>query len=334
MNVFTEWHHGGLFHAQQLLWEKRLGYKLFAPVGFDWVLEGFWKLSENPATQRQYLDPLSCEMGDDGFLRYWDKGEQIWQRRITLSQFKEMQFDFVVGSLSEHCESFRRLQKQYQPNAKFIRLSGNTGEQVDWSLFDNFIDTTGLYNPPREINRVVIHQEFPLETFYYEEPKKHKSIKNFMNQLNEARALPVWNWLKKELPEFEFKMHGSGGDDGMIDGLAALGDSMRDMGFLFQVKHHGEGFGHVIHNTYSVGRPAIAAIEFYRGKIAEHFLIDNESAILLDNKDPGEVVEQIRFWSEPENHLKMCKKARELFVQYVDFDEDERKFRQFLANIR
>jgi hypothetical protein len=155
-----------------------------------------------------------------------------------------------------------------------------------------------------------------------------------MNQLNEAKALPIWQELKEQLPEFEFKMHGSNGDDGMIDGLQAMGDAMRDMSFLFQVKHHGEGFGHVIHNCYSVGRPAIAMMEFYEGKLASRFLIDDFSAILIDDKDWPTLVSKIRYWSEPEKHLEMCRNARGLFEKYVNFDEDEKKFRVFMERLK
>lgn len=332
--IFTEWHHGGLFHAQQMLWEKRLGYQLFGPVGGQWVSEGFWKLSQNADTIKQYLDVMSCVKNDDGFLYYHDKGENIEQRRITLEQFKLMKFDVILCTLAEHEYTFRELWQKYQPQAKYIRLSGNVGENVNWDNFNNFIDTTGLYKPPENINAVCIGQEFPLDTFGYAPPTNHKSIKNYMNQLREANALSIWEEFKKRMPEFEFKMHGSNGDDGMVDGSQAIGDGMRDMGFLFQVKHHGEGFGHVIHNSYSVGRPAIVMLEFYKGKLAEHFLIDGFSAILLDGKSFDQVVEEIRFWSIPENHLKMCQNARELFETYVDFDKDEIKFRDFLAKLK
>jgi hypothetical protein len=113
-----------------------------------------------------------------------------------------------------------------------------------------------------------------------------------------------------------------------------MGDTMRDMAFLFQVKHHGEGFGHIIHNSYSVGRPAIAMMEFYKGKLASHFLIDDFSAILIDNKDWETLTEKIRYWSEPENHHRMCVNAKELFEKYVDFDIDERRFRVFLERLK
>jgi hypothetical protein len=334
VKVFCEWHHGGLFHAQQLLWEKRLGGQVFAPVGFEWVKEGFWRYSENPDTQRQYLEPGYCFEQGNHKLFFFDKGEQINQRRISLEDFKKEKFDIILCTLQEHEESFRRLRDEYQPDAAYIRLVGNTGEQVDWNRFNNFIDTTGLYAPPSGINAIVIGQEFPLDTFYYREPTEHKTITNLMNCLKEADAYGVWSFLKRELPGFKFFMHGSQGEDGMVDGLHAIGEKIRDSSFIFQVKHHGEGFGHIIHNAYACGRPVIGVLEYYKGKLAERFLLDGHSAILLDDKPPDQVLHEILFYSQPEEHKKMCENARALFEKYVSFDNDFERFKVFLTNLK
>jgi uncharacterized protein (DUF2249 family) len=225
MNVFCEWHHGGLFHAMQLLWEKRHGDCLYAPVGYEWVKEGIWQYSKRPETQKQYLDPAFCERGKDDYLYYYDKAEEIYQRRITFDQFKNIRFDIILCTLQEHEGTFLELRNKYQPQAKYIRLVGNTGEQVNWDRFENFIDTTGLYQPPARINSIIMGQEFPMDTFYYTPPENHKTITNLMNCLKEADAYQIWLYFKKELPDYRFFMHGSLSDDGMIDGLKAIGEA-------------------------------------------------------------------------------------------------------------
>ena len=332
--VFTEWHHGGLFHAMAMMFEQRLGGTLVGPTGYEWANEGIWRLSKLPGTIRQYLNPEFCVNGSDGFKYYYDKGEDYAQKRVTLDEFKKLKFDIILCTLQEHEYSFRELMQRYQPQAKYIRLCGNVGEQVNWDNFNNFIDTTKLYRPPANINTVVIHQEFPADFFFFTEPTEHMRICNYMNNLPEARALPIWQQLKAELPEFTFKMHGSLGEDGMIDGLPQLAQSMRDSSFIFMVKHQGEGFGHVIHNAYAVGRPVIVQKEFYIGKLAESFLIDDYSAIVIDDKDWPTLIKKIRFWSQPENHKKMCRNARRLFEKYVDFDDDEKKFIKFIQKLK
>lgn len=332
--VFTEWHHGGLFHFISLLFEKRLGGMVFGPVGYEWEREGFWRLSKLPDTIKQYLEPSYTKEASDGWHYYYDKAELSTQRRIFLEEFKKMKFDIILCTLQEHEYSFRELWQKYQLQAKYIRLTGNVGEQVNWDNFYNYIDTSGLYQPTASINSIVINQEFPLDYFYYQDPMNHRRISNFMNNLRETPALQIWEALKSKLLDFDFKMHGSNGDDGMIDGLDRLGMAIRESSFIFQIKHHGEGFGHVIHNAYAVGRPVITLIEHYRGKLAEKFLRNDYSAIVIDNYDLDTLVKKIKYWAEPKNHIKMCRNAYGIFKNTVDFNADEKRFREFMKNLR
>lgn len=334
MNVFTEWHHGGLFHSQQLLWEKRLGNKLFGPVGFEWAEAGIWRLSTVPSTIKQYLDPADCELREDGFYYHYDPGEEIWQRRVTLDQFRAMNWEIILCTLQEHEESFLKLRDENCPAAMYIRLVGNTGEQVNWSRIKNFIDTTGLYLPPPGINAVQMAQEFDLTNFTYEAPENPKTIINLMNCLPEADAFAIWNYLKRKLPDYKFLMFGGKGEDGNLSGLKAISEALKGSGWLFQVKHHGEGFGHVIHNAFACGRPSLTVFEYYRGKMAGRYMRDQETCLMFDNKDPEEVVKEIRYFSEPERHRKMCEACRAEFEKYIDFDRDEANFRQFLARLQ
>jgi len=46
MKVFAELHHQSLFTSLQFLFEKRLGYQLFRPIGEKWFREGYWKICE------------------------------------------------------------------------------------------------------------------------------------------------------------------------------------------------------------------------------------------------------------------------------------------------
>lgn len=333
MKVFTEYHHGGLFHALQMLIEGRLGGQLFCQTGYEWADEGYWNINDLPTTKIQYLDPKESIINNRGISLHFDKSEEIFQKRITLEDFKNTKFDYIICTLQNHQVPFRELRDKYQPQAKLIRLCGNWGEQLELEGYDGFIDTTALYSGLTNLPYVNIHQEFPMKPFYYEEPKNHKTIKNFMNCLKENPIIAVWEYYRNALPEYTFKMHGGNGDDGSIVGLQNLADSIRDSSFIFQIKHAGEGYGHVIHNAYACGRPAIVLHEYYSGKIADCFLHDEVSAIFVDDLTPQEAVAKIVKFSEPERHIKMCENAYELFKENVDFDFDEAKFRAFLSSI-
>jgi hypothetical protein len=60
MKIFTDLHHNDLYYALISLFEKRLGYEVYRPIGLDWFHNGYWKIAApyNHAmdTVRQYLD--------------------------------------------------------------------------------------------------------------------------------------------------------------------------------------------------------------------------------------------------------------------------------------
>jgi len=136
------------------------------------------------------------------------------------------------------------------------------------------------------------------------------------------------------MPDFEFKMFGINGDDGFIQDIQKLGEEMRKSSFIFHVKSHGEGFGHIIHNTYAVGRPVITIKRYYQGKMAERFLTDGYSCIDIDDLSPEKAIEKIRYYSRPDQLLSMSQNARVLFEKYVDFEKDSERLKEFLKNLK
>ncbi len=60
ISVFTDLHHESLYQSLQLLFEKRLGWRLFRPAGLDWFQKGYWRIAElynnAPDTISQFLE--------------------------------------------------------------------------------------------------------------------------------------------------------------------------------------------------------------------------------------------------------------------------------------
>ena len=54
-NVFIDKHHEGLFDSLVLLFEKRLGWRLYTQAGIEWYKEGLWNVYPHPSTAEQYL---------------------------------------------------------------------------------------------------------------------------------------------------------------------------------------------------------------------------------------------------------------------------------------
>jgi hypothetical protein len=333
VKIFADYHHGGLYHALHLLFEKRLGHELFRPIGMEWAEQGIWQYSQNPPTQRQYLDPVNCELRPDGYYYWRDTGEEIDHKCLTFDQFQAMDIDLIIGSVCQHELSFAYLRSRYKPKAKIIRLLGNSGEPIDWSISRNIIDTTNLYEGPLNINRVVIHQEFPDHLFYYQDPPAVKRIRNYLNCFNETPFYQIWHTYKKLMPDFEWKMHGLNGDDGFITPVSALAQSMRETSFLWHIKSHGEGYGHIVHNAFAVGRPVITVSSYYKGKMIYPFLEDGVTCIDLGQNTLEENVKKIRFYSEPTELKKMSLACYKRFHDNVDFAADAEKVKDFLAKL-
>jgi len=333
MKVFCDYHHGGLYHALHLLFEVRLGMELYRPIGMEWAEKGIWQYSTNPPTQRQYLDPVNCELRKDGYYYWRDTSEEVDHRCLTFEQFKETDIDLILATVWQHTYSFKALQQVEKPRAKYIRLCGNSGEPMDWSVHRNLIDTTNLYQEPSGCNRVVVHQEFPVDLFYFQPPLREKKIRSYLNCFNETPYYPIFFQYKEKLPEFDWKIHGLNGPDGFITPVSKLAQSMRESSFIWHIKQHGEGFGHIIHNAFAVGRPTCTVKEYYQGKLIYPMLEDGITCLDLGSHTLEENCQRIKELSEPEKLLKMSETCRKRFLENVSFDKDEQKMRQFLSRL-
>jgi len=334
MKVFADYHHGGLFHSLHILLCERFGWELFRPTGLEWAEKGYWLYSENPPTQRQYLDPSNCVLRPDGYYYWRDSSEEIDHKCLTWDQFLETDIDVILCTVYQHSYSFFELCKKYKPQAKFVRLVGNSGEPIDWNVIPNFIDTTNLYPGPSSTNRIVWHQEFPDHLFYWQDPPKIKRIRSYLNCFNETPYYPIWHQYKERLPEFEWKMHGLNGDDGFITPVSALAESMRNTSFIWHIKQHGEGYGHIIHNAFAVGRPVITVKSYYQGKLAEPLLEDEVTCLDLGVRSIESNVNRINYFSEPERLLKMAQNCRKRFYEMVNFDKEADNLKVFFNNLR
>ncbi|HUV42296.1 MAG TPA: hypothetical protein VMY36_00050 [Patescibacteria group bacterium] len=333
MKVFADYHHGGLYHALHILFVERFGWELFRPIGLEWAEKGIWRYSDNPPTHRQYLDPVNCELRPDGYYYWRDKSEEIDHKCLTFEQFQKTDIDIILTTVYQHRSTFYVLQKDHKPKAKFVVLEGNSGTPVDWSIIPNFIDTTGLYPAPAEVKRVVWPQEFPDHLFYPQPPSKIKRIRQYLNCFNETLYYPIWHQYKVLMPDFDWKMHGLNGDDGFITPVSALAESMRSTQFIWHIKQHGEGFGHIIHNAFAVGRPVITVKSFYEGKLAYPLLEDGVTCLDLDGRSVEENVARIREFSEPERLKEMSENCRKKYLEMVNFDREAERVKEFMKDL-
>jgi len=128
-------------------------------------------------------------------------------------------------------------------------------------------------------------------------------------------------------------MHGLNGDDGFITPVSALAESMRNTSFIWHIKQHGEGYGHIIHNAFAVGRPVITVKSYYEGKLCYPLLEDEVTCLDLGVRSIESNVNRINYFSEPERLLKMSENCRKRFYETVNFDLEAERMKDFFGRL-
>jgi len=345
LNVLADWHHGSLFHSLHLLFEERLGWNLFRPIGTDFFKHGFWRYSTNPQVIKQYLETPDQNpqivkwwiqwtgekpVFEDGvyLIPMFEGTHRYVHRAVTFEKFLKLDFDFVVATVYQHERPFHELIRKHKPNAVLIRQLGNPYEAVDFNVCRNILNSTST-QIPQGINNVAYHQEFSLDDFKYEPPREHKTIKNFVNALPTTIDAPLWHEYKEAMPEFMWRMHGIIGEDGFLTEQDKA-EAMRDASFIWNLKSQGDGYGFIPHQALACGRPLIVKKHYYKGQLPEALMEDSETCIDLDLDNKQGNIRKIRRFSEPEAHAEMCQKTHRKFKEKVDFDEEFSQIKKFL----
>lgn len=348
MRVLADYHHEDLFYSLQLLFEKRLDWELYRPIGLEWYTEGYWNIYPHPDTARQFLatdqatnrpnnifaQPLQdthllnkSYVIEDG-IYYVTPNKGMLQRGITLEKFRNTRFDILVSSIPSHIDPFNRLIAQYQPHAKHIFQIGNAWTNIQG--VGNLLSSTTPFQVSAGINSCFYHQEFDTTLFHYIPPTNHTTINSYIHYMQRKDLMDVY---ATHLPEMHFTAYGAGMDS-CLSKLDALATAMTNSSFTWHYKPEGDGFGHIIHNTYACGRPAIIAGNFYDGKIASALLEHNKTCIDLSKLNTADCIKLIRQNALPDRHARMCEEAYKRFSDVVNFDyEFEWQIKPFLDRL-
>lgn len=349
MKVLTDFHHAGLLHSLILLFEGRLGYELYRPIGTEWAEEGFWKVYDHPATIQQYLTLAQGYQPEDGSLPlnniekveddiYYcqDIDSGYYNKAITLDKFKNTKFDIIIASLPQHIEPFKRLIAEYQPQAKLIFQVGNQWTVNAWDVKNVMASALIKQYVPAEVNLVEYHQEFDLDIF---RPKarsevKFKRIISLMNCPDGFKDYPLLLDIEKKLPDWDVKIHGGMGRDEPLHGASSVAEHIRLAQWVWHVKEGGDGYGHILFNTGACGVPTIVKKSYYTGKMGDKLLIDGVTCIDIDGLDVDEIVEHIKYYSEPKIYSEMQENVIKNFREHVDFEADAQKVKEFIGKLQ
>lgn len=330
MKVFCDFHHGGLYHAMSLLFEKRLGWELYRPIGYDWL--PWWRVSELAPTQAAYLNPAGEHwLADDGYWRWVDNSAGLEHKCMTLQQFKAADVGLIVSTHPGHEESWHALWAEHKPGAKLLRVAGNTGETVNPKWTRNLLDSTAYFRGQVDSYQE-FHQEFPLRNFIDYPPPVLPLVvvSQYLNFFHKHPMRKHWDVYRPYFTDWEWKEYGHQGADGFLHPFHKIAVSMAMTSFVWHIKR--EGYGHIIHNAFAAGRPVITKIDGYRGYTAEAMLEDGVTCIDLSGSVQQDVA-KIRHYAQADELALMCANIRKRFKQIVNFDREETEIRAFLGQL-
>lgn len=351
MRWFCDFHHSALAHSIRLM-SKRIGAEVYFPIGMEYADLGYWLVHKpynfNQATAMQYLSLDQRYIPMDGtaplnrttaqrptHFELADLAHGDILKSITLDQFKSIDIDVVIASIPDHVKSFTRLIKEHKPKAKLVLQIGNIAwngpvqEMIRKGKVKNLLASVKKFDLPASINAVFYHQEMRLKDFV--EPPTSLKIKSFVHLLPQPE---VYNRYKEALPEVTFRAYGASCPDGFINNVEKLFYEMRDCSIGFMNKPNGDGFGHVFHSFFMLGRPIITNFKDYEDKLGGLLLEDQVTAIDLSRRSFEENVSLIRsILNDRSRLIEMCKNAFNKFREVVDYEREGVEIAKFFQNL-
>jgi len=343
--LLSDYHHHDLWESLELMC-ARLGWTLYRPIGMEWFDEGYWNFERawhGDAVARQYLEPWGSD--EDG--KRYDVSHDRYQNLLTLAEARNLRPDVVMASVAHNHEGLHRFAREV--GAKFgihlgnVRFSAIDGQEDRWDLADFGIITTLL---PFEVPKphVVVHQEFSLDDFHYEPPPAGGTftVASFVNCFAEnERGYAQFRDAAQLRPQYDWKVYGSYGsvaEDGYCAGnigrCADVAVAMRAADVAWHTKQWSDGFGHVIHNWFAVGRPVVGYEWYYRSQLAGPLWQEGVTSFDLTDKTPVEAVALLdRLYGDPDLRLRVGENAARRFREIVDFDEEEQAIRRMFEAV-
>lgn len=341
MKLLVDYHHADLFESHQLVFGDRFGWQVCAPYGMAWFDQWFWSFERSAhgdAIARQYLVDIwgDAEPDANGLVHLPDRrhaGRTIVG--ITLDAARETHWDLVMSSVPDNAHGFRTLARAC--GARFFVHIGNQWGDEAWEEHPDGAIVTTTSPVPASVPHVVVHQEFRRDVFHYAPPEGFGPVASFVNCFPETPEYQGFLALARQTTDFDWAVYGAIGMVGAPDeftrgdivGVERLAEAQRASGAIWHAKHWSDGFGHVVHNAFAVGRPVVGYERYYRDKLAGPLWVDGVTSIDVDRHEP--VAELRRLRDNPDAHRAMCEAAARRFDEIVSFDEDAARIAELVG---
>jgi hypothetical protein len=347
MKVLADYHHHDLWESMELL-AARLGWELYRPIGMEWFEQGYWNHERKwhgDAVARQYLQPWHSD--DLLHPEYWRRldtshGRQL--KMLTLDQARHADLDLVISTLAHNHEGMHRFATEV--GATFglqignVRFSPIDMQEDRWDLAA-FGLVSGIMPVPPPKPHVVYHQEFALRDYVPPPRGERLRISSFVQCYPQSPTYGALQALAPMAPDMDWKVYGAYGeapaDDyaaGNIDVCSEVADAMQASDIAWHAKAWSDGYGHVIHNWFALGRVVFGLEGYYANQMAGPLWVDGVTSIDIERRSQEEVLRELRSLRDDEDrHLRMSENAAARFREIVNFDEEELAIRTLMSQV-
>lgn len=361
MRVLLDFHHHALAESMLQMLEDRFAAYAYFPVGMEWFDEGIWQFERawhGDAIARQYLVGVWAQATEvePGLFALADPrhpGRTL--HGMSLARAREMPWDRVISSLPDNDAGYAAFAEQH--GARFGVQLGNNHQQSRFDLASFILASTTL--PGMEqltahpdgwgrvleyagVPTVVYHQSFDLQVFRPGAPEdaQRDVIASFVNCFPETPVYSAFLEMARGwCYDFDWRVYGAYGS-APADELAAgnlsvvpeIADAMRAARIGWHTKYWSDGYGHVIHNWFAVGRPVVGSLRYYRDKLAAPLFVEGVTAWDVDSYAPDELLRLLRRLRDDDDfYARACEASAARFRELVDFEREEAAIWQVLG---
>lgn len=356
MKVLLDFHHHALAESYALTLHDRLGWDIWFPWGMDWFDDGVWQFERawhGDRVARQYLEGFWAD-ADTGCCtaRMADpRHPNRFLQGVSLQAAMDMaDFDIVISSLPDNDRGYANLAEMW--GAKFGVQVGNNHQQSDWKRADFIISSSTLPGfGTKHIGErftyqgkpaVMVHQEFDTEGIFYQRPPvRTGEVQSWVNCFGEGPSYPDFlRFARAHADDFDFVVYGAlgsyEGDEfqaGDVSWVPDIADLMGEARVGWHTKHWSDGFGHVIHNWFAIGRPVVGYARYYKDKLAGLLWDEGGTSFDIEHLSHPEQFKLLRRLRDDDDfHADMCENAAERFRSTVDWKHEADIIKQLVED--
>lgn len=335
LRILTDAIHADLYQSLRMLFEDRLGCTLYRPIGMDWRTSGVWQFDSDDVA-RQFLQPWAEDLPGPttGELYRYDashpgRGTNL----VSLAAARDTSWDLVLATLDQNQPGLHALAKQ--TGATFGIQVGNQGAANHWDLPQLAllsVTTPELPGGRPWMPHVFYRQEFSLgPDGYWADGGALADPDLVATRVQCITGTPDYQRMRQlaaARPDLRWRWYGHCGvpDDlygGNAHSTPQVAAEMHQARIAYHAKRWSDGYGHVVHGWFAIGRPVLGTARYYHDKLAGPLFVDGVTSYDLETHTDQEVLAWVdRMTHDDDAWRQACIASALRFREVVDFDAE------------